>query len=121
MRLLVALVLLSTFGLAGTASATAAEDTDYFAWLHGSARYPSAHGSSEYERDGVAREVEVTIRGISQLAGKRITVFVNRTRVGTMRVSPRGRAHKQWKTERGQAVPKGGRHAHRRGDLSPRG
>jgi hypothetical protein len=47
----------------------------------------------------------VTVTHIAKLAGKRVTVFVNFKKVGTMRVSSTGRAHREWDTERGQYVP----------------
>jgi hypothetical protein len=51
------------------------------------------------------REVEVTVSGIRRLAGRRVTVYVNGRKVGTMRVSSTGRAHRDWSTSHGQSVP----------------
>jgi hypothetical protein len=82
-----------------------AADQDLFAWLGGSHSYPSATGNAEYGRDATGRELEVTIRNIMPLAGRRIAVSASGRRVGTMLVSRAGRAHREWKSERGQYVP----------------
>lgn len=87
--------------------ALAATETDYFTFLTPTKQYPKAGGDSVYERDG-HREVEVTVTGVSALKGHRVTVFVNGHRVGTMAVSERGRAHREWDTEHDQAVPGAG-------------
>ena len=47
----------------------------------------------------------MTVTHIASLAGKRLRVFVNATKVGTMRVSSTGRAHHDWDTDHGQSVP----------------
>ena len=41
----------------------------------------------------------------SRLHGHRVTVYVNRQKVGTMRVNDSGHASREWSTERGQFVP----------------
>ena len=46
--------------------------------------------------------------GISRLAGQRVTVYLNRHKIGTMRVSSRGRAHRDWSTSHHQSVPSAG-------------
>ena len=85
--------------------ALAAAETDYVTRLAPAAHYPGARGNSEYDREGTKREVEVTIAGLHRLAGRRVAVYVSGTRVGTMRVSSAGRAHRDWSTSHGQSVP----------------
>jgi hypothetical protein len=91
-------------GLASPAAAPAAE-ADYFTYLTASSDFSGARGDSEYEREGTKREVEVTVSGISRLAGQRVGVYVDGRKVGTMRVSTRGRAHREWSTSHGRSVP----------------
>jgi len=93
---------------ATAAPALAAAETDYVASLRQAAQYPSARGHSEYDREGTKREVEVTVSGIRRLAGRRVAVYVSGTKVGTMRVSSVGRAHREWSTSHGQSVPSAG-------------
>jgi hypothetical protein len=86
-------------------AAQAATEVQLFARLHGSASFSRATGSSEYERTTRQRDVEVTVNNIARLAGKRVTVYVNLKKVGTILVSSTGRAHREWSTEHGQSVP----------------
>jgi hypothetical protein len=89
----------------GAAAATRT-DPEFFARLHGSTHFPNARGHSEYERTSTHREVEVTVNNLpGRLRGHRVTVYVNRKRVGTMRVNSGGHAEREWNTERGQFVP----------------
>ncbi|HZC52083.1 MAG TPA: hypothetical protein VE441_06260 [Mycobacterium sp.] len=76
--------------------------------LNHSKAFTNATGHSDYER-GNGREVEVTVRHIARLAGKRVTVYVNYKKVGTMPVNSSGVAHREWDTERGQIRPLRGR------------
>jgi hypothetical protein len=87
------------------ALAQAAAETDYSARLKPALQYPGARGHSEYDREGTKREVDVTVTGISRLAGHRVGVYVSGSKVGTVRVSSAGRAHREWSTDHGQAVP----------------
>ena len=91
-----------------SAPAQAAFETDYVTGLKAASQYPSARGDSQYDREGTKREVEVTVTGIRRLAGSRVAVSVSGTRVGTMRVSSAGRAHREWSTSHGQFVPSAG-------------
>ena len=103
-RLLVVVVVFSMLML-GAGSAVAATEVELAASLSGSHSFPGAHGRSEYDRNGTNRDVEVTVLGITRLAGHRVTVFVAGKKVGTMLVSPAGTAHRDWETQRGQFVP----------------
>lgn len=89
-----------------SASAAARSEVDLHARLHGTAAFSRAFGHSEYERTARHRDVEVTVNNLpSRLRGHRVTVFVAGKRVGTMLVNSAGHASREWKTERGQAVP----------------
>lgn len=91
---------------AGVLAPAAQADTgiDLAARLQHSAAHRNAAGHSDYER-GAGREVEVTVRHVPGLAGKRVIVYVNHHKVGTMRVNRYGVAHREWDTDRGQYVP----------------
>jgi hypothetical protein len=89
-----------------SAGAATGTDPEFNARLHGSTRFPHARGHSEYERTSTHREVEVTVNNLpGRLRGHRVTVYVNRHRVGTMRVNSAGHAGREWNTEHGQFVP----------------
>jgi hypothetical protein len=98
--------------LAATVMATAvvavpaqARGTTITAALHGAAGFPSATGSAKFKKDGANREFEAQVEHVRSLAGKRLTVFVQGTKVGTMMVGGLGRAHLNRSTELGQRVP----------------
>jgi hypothetical protein len=105
-RVLLPVAVSATMAVTGLApAAQASTELDFHAGLNHSRAYPYAHGSSDYERHGTAREVEVTVHHLGRLAGKRVTVYVNYKRVGTMLVNRYGNAHREWKTAWGQYVP----------------
>jgi hypothetical protein len=104
-RRLAAVPVLSVLAVGVAVPAQAAVETDFFTFLRASDHFPGARGNSEYERQGTGREVEVTVTRIASLAGRRVSVRVNGHKVGTMRVSSRGRAHREWSTAHGQSVP----------------
>ena len=79
--------------------------TTITAALHGAAGFPNASGAAKLKRDGAKREFEAEVEHVRSLAGKRLTVFVHGTKVGTMRVGGLGRAELSRSTERGQRVP----------------
>ncbi|MGZ6697332.1 MAG: hypothetical protein ACXVFL_17045, partial [Solirubrobacteraceae bacterium] len=108
MRALAVVPVAAVLATAMVMPAQAATETDYFTFLHASSHYPTAQGDSEFEREGTRREVEVTVTGIRRLAGQRVVVYVSGHRVGTMLVSSRGRAHRDWSTAHGQSVPSAG-------------
>jgi hypothetical protein len=82
-----------------------ARGTTITATLHGSASFPNATGSAKFKKDGTKREFEAQVEHVRSLAGKRLTVFVHGTRVGTMVVGGLGKAHINRSTELGQSVP----------------
>ena len=61
--------------------------------LDPSSAFPRAHGWARYESHPGWREFEVQVWNMRSLAGKRVTVRVHGTFVGTMRVGPWGGAH----------------------------
>ena len=106
-RWLFPLATITLVGATGIAPATPANAVavDLLTHLRGSSAYPIATGSSEYERDSYGREVDVTVRHVPDLVGTSLVVIVNRHRVGKLTVRKGGYAHREWDTERGQAVP----------------
>ena len=66
---------------------------DLGARLNPSAPFPRAHGWAHYESHPGWREFEVQVCNMRSLAGKRVTVRVHGTILGTMRVGPWGGAH----------------------------
>ena len=88
------------------APAAQAKGTVITAALPGGTALPNATGSAKFKKDGTKREFEAQVEHVRSLAGKRLTVFVHGTRVGTMRVGNLGRAQLNRSTELGQAVPR---------------
>lgn len=72
------------------------------ATLRGSSTYPAVRGHADYRSYYRHRELSVSIWHAWRLAGRRVTVFVHGTWVGTMRVWSDGRAHMY----RGWGVPR---------------
>jgi predicted PilT family ATPase len=105
-RRLVGIIATAAIALAVAVPAAQAVEVDLHALLHGTAAFPNARGSSEYERGNGQRDVEVTVTGIRTLAGRQVTFFVAGTKIGTARVSSLGRVHIERDTEHGQSVPK---------------
>ena len=108
MRLLrwyVGIIAAVVMALAVAVPAAQAVEIDLHARLAGTAAFPRALGSSEYERGGGGREVEITVNRIAKLAGKRVTFFVAGSKIGTALVSSTGRVHIERETAHGQFVP----------------
>jgi hypothetical protein len=80
------------------ASSTNASKTSLYAPLHGTTAYPTATGTSYYYGMGMmgGRDVKVTVNHMTRLAGQRVSVYINGTRVGTMLVSSTGYAFHDW-------------------------
>jgi len=104
-RWIVAVLTFSTMSFTAVAPTAQAAEVDLRARLDGSTAFLRASGFSEYDRNATERDVEVTVRNIARLAGKRVTVYVSGSKVGTIRVRAAGVAHREWDTERGQFVP----------------
>ena len=95
-------ILMATAVVAAPAQA---RGTEIRASLHGAAAFPNASGSAKLKRDGGKREFEAEVEHARSLAGKRLTVFVHGTKVGTMTVGRLGRAQLNRSTQLGQRVP----------------
>jgi hypothetical protein len=104
-RSIIGFVTASSMAFALMAPAAIAAEVDLRTRLQGSAAFTKANGFSEYDRSPRDREIEVTVRDIGGLAGRNVVVFVHGTKVGAMRVSSAGVAHREWDTEHGQSVP----------------
>lgn len=105
-RWYVGIIAATVLGLAVAVPAAQAVEIDLHAVLHGTAAFPNARGSSDYERGNGQRDVEVTVTGIRKLAGRQVTFFVAGSKIGTARVSSLGRVHIERDTEHGQFVPR---------------
>ncbi len=74
--------------------------------LNGSAAFPTVNGKAKYKTDRGNREFEVEIEDIPRrLVGKRLRVFVDGKRVGSMIVTNLREARLKRSTQLGQAVP----------------
>ena len=85
--------------------AAQAKGTSITATLNGSAAFPAVTGKAKFTHEAGKRELEVQIEHARPLAGRRLTVFVAGSRIGTMVVGKLGNAHLNRSTELGQAVP----------------
>ena len=103
-RLSVVVAVFSLLAL-GAASAIADTHVELHASLAGSKGFSHAHGSSTFERKGSARDVDVTVSGISRLAGHRVTAFIAGKQAGKILVSAGGTAHRDFSTADGEFVP----------------
>jgi hypothetical protein len=73
--------------------------------LKGSAQFPSVKGAAKYKVDGAQREFQVEVENIKSLAGQRLRVLVNGTKVGTFVVNSLGAGRLNLNTTRGNTVP----------------
>ena len=80
------------------ASSTNVSSSNLYTSLHGSSGYPTAAGYSYYYGMGMmgGRDVKVTVNHMTRLAGQRVSVYINGSRVGTMLVSSTGYAFHDW-------------------------
>ena len=69
--------------------------------LKASKAYPGADGKAKFQTAG-QRELEIEVEHVRRLAGKRVNFFVNRTKVGSARISGLGAAQI---TRRGSSFP----------------
>ncbi len=68
-------------------------------------RYPAATGTAQYQAQPGQREFQVEVAHLRSLAGRRVSVLVNGTTIGTARVTAAGRAELGRNSEIGQRVP----------------
>jgi hypothetical protein len=73
--------------------------------MHGSAAYPTAGGSAQYQSQSNHREVQVELQHARSLAGKTVVFSAGGMKLGTQKVSARGQADITRNTEVGQKVP----------------
>ena len=59
--------------------------------LRASSAFPGAKGSAKFQTAG-QRELEIEVEHVRRLAGKRVSFFVNSTKIGTARVNGLGAA-----------------------------
>ena len=86
LSMFVASLMLSAFSVTETAKA---QGTETRITLTGSARFPNAKGTAKY-KVGTEREFQVEVENVRALAGKRLSVYVNTTKVGSFVVSSLG-------------------------------
>lgn len=87
---MISVVLAALVAIAFTAPAVQAESGTRIV-LKPSSAFPGAKGKAKYQVTG-QRELEIEIEHIRRLAGKRVSFFVNSTKVGTSRVNGLGAA-----------------------------
>ena len=104
-RTMFALVLIAAV-TAGVSPAAQAKPVSITATLKGGTAFPAATGQAKFSHEAGKRELEVEIEHARPLAGRRLTVFVGGTKVGTMVVGRLGRAQLNRSTQLGQAVPR---------------
>ena len=105
MRQLTGLGLAAAAVAAVTAGPAFASGTELGAKLAPSNAFPSAMGYADYQR-GQYRELDVKVAHLSGLAGQRVGIFLNGSRVGSMVVRSSGSAEFDVSTEYGQTVPR---------------
>lgn len=73
--------------------------------LKGSAQFPNAKGTAKYKDRGGEQEFQVEVENVKKLAGKKLSVFVNGSKVGTMRINQFGAGRIELNSDRGDNVP----------------
>lgn len=103
--MLVAPLLVAMFLVGAVPAATAQSGVNARIRLTGSQAFPAATGTAKYLERGGEREFEVEVEHVRRLVGQTLTVFVDGTQAGTMRVNRFGAARLDLNTEFGQVVP----------------
>lgn len=73
--------------------------------LKGSAQFPNAKGSAKYRNRDGEREFQVEVENVKKLAGKNLNVFVNGSKVGSMKINQLGVGRLVLNSTRGATVP----------------
>ncbi len=73
--------------------------------LKGSAQFPNAKGTAKYKDRGGEQEFQVEVENVKKLAGKKLSVFVDGNKVGTMRINQFGAGRLELNSDRGDNVP----------------
>lgn len=92
--------------LASFVTPALANDADIRISLKGSDSFSAAKGSAKYRDRGGEREFQVEVENIRKLAGSTLSVVVDGSKVGSMKVNSFGVARLNLNTDRGQAVPR---------------
>ncbi len=69
--------------------------------LKSSGAFPGASGKAKFQNEG-QRELEIEVEHVRRLAGKRVSFFVNSTKVGSARINGLGAAQLN---RRGESFP----------------
>ena len=104
-RTMFALVLIAAV-TAAVSPAAEAKPASITATLKGGAAFPAVTGKAKFSHEAGKRELEVELEHARPLTGRRLTVFVGGSKVGTMVVGRLGRAQLNRSTQLGQAVPR---------------
>jgi hypothetical protein len=73
--------------------------------LKGSAQFPNAKGSAKYRDRKGEREFQVEVENVKNLAGKKLNVFVNGSKVGSMKINQLGVGRLVLNSTSGATVP----------------
>ena len=87
------------------APAVALAATNWQITMRGSAAYPKANGSAQYQSQPGHREVQVEVQHVRSLAGQTVIFTAGGMKLGRQKVSARGLADVTRNTELGQKVP----------------
>jgi hypothetical protein len=87
------------------APALALAAIDWQITMHGSATYPRANGSAQYQSQSGHREVQIELQHVRSLAGKTVVFAAGGMKLGTQKVSAQGQADISRNTELHQKVP----------------
>jgi hypothetical protein len=91
--------------VAPAAALAASSTVDWQIPMHGSAAYPRANGSAQYQSQPGQRELQVEVQRVRMLARKTVVFSSAGMTLGTAKVSANGRADITRNTELGQKVP----------------
>ena len=102
----IAAVGIATVTLAAPAAALAATSSvDRQIPMRGSAAYPKANGSAQYQSQPGQRDLQVEVLGVRSLAGRTVVFSAGGTRLGSAKVSVNGQADITRNSEQGNRVP----------------
>ena len=99
------LVIGATAVMAVIAPAAALAAINWQITMHGSAGYPKANGSAQYQSQSGHREVQLEVQRVRSLAGRTVVFSAGGMTLGSTKVPATGRADITRNTELGQKVP----------------
>jgi hypothetical protein len=91
--------------VAPAAALAASSTVDWQIKMHGSAAYPKANGSAQYQSQPGQRELQVEVQRVRSLARKTVVFSAAGMTLGSAKVSANGQADITRNTELGQKVP----------------